>query len=194
MPLFWMVAPLNNKLILFAHFKSLIFRLYAMPLRYSDNGAMAGPSLRFGTCTALRWVWGGVAGRRAWWTQHSPHWLFSVHPTHSGGHESNLYTDWALFADFCISRSRFPAMLFPSLQNTSESSWSFCAGIMSRAPALGLFLSCSLCPSDLLKMSFCRLLMKTKLNLGIRARGGWARARMCCLRPWLGCLPATLEK
>ena len=58
MPLFWMVAPLNNKLILFAHFKSLIFRLYAMPLRYSDNGAMAGPSLRFGTCTALRWVWG----------------------------------------------------------------------------------------------------------------------------------------
>ena len=43
MPLFWMVAPLNNKLILFAHFKNLIFRLYAMPLRYTDMEPWLGP-------------------------------------------------------------------------------------------------------------------------------------------------------
>jgi len=135
MPLFWMVAPLNNKLILFAHFKSLIFRLYAMPLRYTDMEPWLGPP----SIWVLHWGrGGGVEGGWAWWTQHSQHRLFSVHPTHSGCHESNLYTDWALCADFCVSRSRFLATLFPSLQNTSESSWSFCAGIMSPAPALGL--------------------------------------------------------
>lgn len=52
-----------------------------------------------------------------------------------------------------------------------------------------VFLSCSLCPFDLLKMSFSVLLMKMKLNLGSRAGEAGARARMYCLRPWLGCLP-----
>ena len=49
--------------------------------------------------------------------------------------------------------------------------------------------SCSLCPFDLLQRSFSILLMKMKLNLESRAGEVGARARMCCLRPWLVCLP-----
>lgn len=52
-------------------------------------------------------------------------------------------------------------------------------------------LSCSLCPFDLLKMSFSILLMNMKLNLGSRAGEAGAGAGMCCLRPWLGCIPVT---
>ena len=106
----------------------------------------------------------------------------------NNGPSSRLHS---LFAGFCISQRELQATLFPSLQNIPESISSFSVGITSPAPALWLFLSCSLCPFDLLKMSFFMLLMKMKLNLGSRAGEVGAGARLCCLRPWLGCLPAT---
>ena len=55
---FWMAAFLNNKLILFTHFNSLIFQLYCIPLRYADNGTMTQTSLDSGKYTALRQGWG----------------------------------------------------------------------------------------------------------------------------------------
>ena len=58
MPVFWMAAFLNNKLILFTHFNSLIFQLYCIPLRYADNGTMTQTSLDSGKYTALRQGWG----------------------------------------------------------------------------------------------------------------------------------------
>lgn len=50
-------------------------------------------------------------------------------------------------------------------------------------------LSCSLCPFDLLKMSFSILLMNMKLNLGSKSGEARDGAGMCCLRPWLGSIP-----
>lgn len=65
--------------------------------------------------------------------------------------------------------TRASGHLFPSLHSIPESISSFCADITSPAPALWLFLSCSLCPFDLWKMSFSMLVIKVKLNQGSRA-------------------------
>lgn len=194
MPLFWMVAPLNNKLILFTHFKSLIFQLYAIPLRHTGNGAMAGPSLRFGMSTALRWGWGEcrVGGPDELSTPSVGSFL-GVQLAPVGMTQTSTLTELCL--QICASPE---AGFWPRCFLASKHLWKqlvfLCGHHVARTCPETVFLSCSLCPSDLLKMSFCRLLMKMKLNLGIRAGEAGARARMCCLRPWLGCLPATLER